>query len=147
MEYMGSALIALAVVLAVAIAAFSFEPANPLEPWLRLVSSYGTPRQPSQVSFTGQEVQFGGKRGGLKNLAIASKFDATVDEFGFWLTYKGPLPKDCPDTLKIPGTHIRYVARVGRQQVFELFASPPVTIGLGGELSDVLMQRCRPSAS
>lgn len=147
MEYMGSALIALAVVLVVAIAAFSFEPANPLEPWLRLVPSYGTPRQPSQVSFTDQEVQFGGKRGGLKNLAIAAKFDATVDEFGFWLTYKGPLPEDCPDTLKVPGTHVRYVARVGRQQVFELFASPPVTIGLSGELSDVLMRRCRPSAS
>ena len=144
---MGSAFIALAVVLVVAIAAFSFEPANPLEPWLRLVTSYGTPRQPSQVAFTDQEVQFGGKRGGLKNLAIAAKFDATVDEFGFWLTYKGPLPEDCTDTLKIPGTHVRYVARVGRQQVFELFASPPVTIGLSGELSDVLMQRCRPSVS
>ncbi len=147
MEYMGSAFIALAVVLVVAIVAFSFQPKNPLEPWLKLVQSYATGRQPSQVSFANQDVQFGGKRGGLKNLAIAAKFDATVDDFGFWLTYKGPLPEDCPDTLKIPGTHIRYISRVGRQQVFELFASPPVTMGVQGELGDVLIQRCQPSAS
>ena len=101
---MGSAFIALAVILVVAIAAFSFEPANPLEPWLRLVQSYGTGRAPSQVSFVDQEVTFGGKRGGLKKLSIAARFDATIDDFGFWLTYKGPLPDDCPDTIKIPGT-------------------------------------------
>lgn len=146
MEQMGSALIALAVILVVAIAAFSFEPANPLEPWLRLVQSYATPRQPSQVSFVDQEVQFGGKRGGLKNLAIAARFDATVDDFGFWLRYKGPLPEDCPDTLKIPGTHVRYLSKVGRQQVFELFASPPVAMGVQGELGEALMQRCRQSS-
>ena len=126
MEHMGSALIALAVVLVVAIAAFSFEPKNPLEMWVRLAQAYATNRQPSQVSYANQDVQFGGKRGGLKNIAIAAKFDATVDDFGFWLTYKGPLPEDCPDTVKIPGTHVRYISRVGRQQVFELFASPPV---------------------
>ena len=117
MEHMGSALIALAIVLVVAIAAFSFEPANPLESWLTLAQSYGTARQPSQASFTDQDIQFGGKRGGLKNLAIAAKFDATVDDFGFWLTYKGPLPEDVPNTHKIPGTHVRYLSRVGRQQV------------------------------
>ena len=147
MEQMGSALIALAIVLVVAIAAFSFEPANPLESWLRLAQSYGTARQPSQVSFTDQDIQFGGKRGALKNLAIAAKFDATVDDFGFWVTYKGPLPEEVPDTLKIPGTHVRYISRVGRQQVFELFSSPPVTIGVQGELGDVLIQRCQPAAS
>jgi hypothetical protein len=147
MEHMGSAFIALAVVLAVAIAAFSFKPANPLEPWLRLATSYATPRQPSQMAFVNQDVQFGGKRGGLKNLAIAAKFDATVDDFGFWLAFKGPLPEDCPATLKIPGTHVRYVSEVGNLQVFELFASPPVTIGVRGELGDALRQRCQPAAS
>jgi len=147
MEHMGSAFIALAMVFVVAIAAFAFEPANPLAPWLRLAESYATGRQPSQISFVDQDVQFGGKRGGLKNMAIAAKFDATVDDFGFWLTYKGPLPEGCEDTIKVPGTHIRYVSRVGRQQVFELFASPPVTVGVKGELGDVLMQRCQPAAS
>ncbi len=147
MEHMGSAFIALAVILAVAIAAFSYKPTNPLEPWLRLAQSYASNRQPSQVLYPGQDVQFGAGRGGLRSLAIAAKFDATIDDFGFWLTYKGPLPDDCPDTLKIPGTHIRYVARVGQQQVFELFASPPVTIGLRGELADELIKRCRSAAS
>ena len=88
---MGTAFIALAVVLVVAIAAFSFEPTNPLDPWLRLVQSYATPRQPSQVSFTDQEVQFGGKRGGLKNLAIAARFDATANASPGVVSPRSPL--------------------------------------------------------
>jgi len=142
MEYMGSALIALAVLLVVVIAAFSFEPANPLEPWLRLVRAYAAGGRAPQVSFADQDVQFGAKRGGLKNLAIAAKFDAAIDDFGLWLTYKGPLPEDCPATVKVPGTHIRFVSNGSRQQVFEVFASPPIKIGLRGELADELQQRC-----
>lgn len=147
MEYFGSALIALAVLLVVVIAAFSFDQANPLEPWLRLVQSYGTQRTPSQVSFANQDVRFGGKRGALKSLSIAAKFDVTIDDFGFWLTYKGPLPDGCAETVKVPGTHIRFVAQKGGQNVFDLYADPPVRIGLRGELGDILMERCRPSAS
>lgn len=147
MEYMGEAFIAVAVLLVVAIAAFSFEPKNPLEPWLRLAKSYGTERQPSQVSFTNQEVLFGAKRSGLKKLSIAAKFDATIDDFGFWLTYKGPLPDDASETIKIPGTHLRFVLQNGDQYVFDLFAEPPVTIALKGELGATLMQRCQPAAS
>lgn len=142
MEYLGSALIALAALLVVVIAAFSFQPANPLDPWLRMVKSYAAGTRAPKVAFADQDVQFGAKRSGLKNLAIAAKFDATIDEFGFWLTYKGPLPEDCPATVKIPGTHIRHVSSAGRQEVFEVFASPPIKIGLRGELADELQQRC-----
>lgn len=147
MEYLGSAFIAFAILLVVVIAAFSFEQANPLEPWLRLVQSYGTQRTPSQVSYIDQDVRFGGKRGSLKSLAIAAKFDATIDDFGFWLTYKGPLPEDCSDTVKVPGTHIRLVSQKGGQSVFDLYADPPVRVGVRGELGDMLIERCRPSAS
>ena len=147
MEYFGSAFIAFAILLVVVIAAFSFEQPNPLEPWLRLVQSYGTPRTPSQVSFVDQDVRFGGKRGSLKSLSIAAKFDATIDDFGFWLNYKGPLPEDCPDTVKVPGTHIRLVSQTGGQYVFDLYADPPVKVGVHGELGDKLMERCQPSAS
>ena len=147
MEYLGSALIALAVMLVVVVAAFSFEQANPLDPWLRLVQSYGTQRTPTQVSFVDQDVRFGGKRGGFRNLSIAAKFDATIDDFGFWLTYKGPLPEGCADTVKVPGTHIRPAAQKGGQYAFELYADPPVRVGLHGELGAALMERCQPSAS
>lgn len=147
MEYLGTALIALAVLLVVVIAAFSFEQANPLDPWLRLIQSYATPRAPSQVSYTDQDIRFGTKSGSLKSLAIAAKFDATIDDFGFWLTYKGPLPDEVPDTIKVPGTHIRFVAQKGGQRVFDLYADPPVKVGVSGELGDMLMERCQPSAS
>lgn len=147
MEYMGEAFIAVAVLLVVAIAAFSFEPANPLEPWLRLVRSYGTERQPSQVTFANQEVLFGAKRSGLKKLSIAAEFNATIDDFGFWLTYKGPLPEDAAETIKVPGTHVRFVLQNGDQYVFDLFAEPPVTVALKGELGATLMERCQSGAS
>lgn len=147
MEFMSEAFVVLAILLVVGVAAFSFEPANPLESWLRLAQSYGTGRQPSQVSFPGQDVLFGAKRGGLKKLSIAAEFDATVDDFGFWLTYKGPLPEDATETIKIPGTHVRFVLQNGDQYVFELFAEPPVTVAVKGELGATLMERCRPVAS
>jgi len=147
MEYFGSAFIALAVLLVVVIAAFSFEQANPLDPWLRLIQSYATSRAPSTVSYVDQDVRFGAKSGSLKSLAIAAKFDATIDDFGFWLTYKGPLPDEVPDTIKVPGTHIRFVGQKGGQHVFDLYSDPPVKVGVRGELGDVLMERCQPSAS
>ena len=147
MEYLGSALVALAVLLVVVIAAFSFEQTNPLDAWFRLIQSYGTPRAPSQVSFANQEIRFGTKASNLKNLAIAAKFDAALDDFGFWITYKGPLPDDVPDTVKIPGTHIRFAGQKGNEFVFDLFAEPPVKIGLRGELGGALMERCQPAAS
>ena len=147
MEYLGSALVALAVLLVVVIAAFSFEQTNPLDAWFRLIQSYATPRAPSQVSYPNQEIRFGSKAGNLKNLAIAAKFDATLDDFGFWITYKGPLPDEVPDTVKIPGTHIRFVRQKSNEFVFDLFAEPPVKIGVRGELGSALMERCQPSTS
>jgi len=143
MEYMGSAFIALAVLLAVVIAAFSYNPANPLEPWLRLVKSYAAGARAPKVSYPDQAVQFGARRGGLKDLAIAAKFDTTIDDFGLWLTYKGPLPADCPATVKIPGTHIRYLSGSGQKEIFEVYASPPVRMGVRGELAAELLQRSR----
>lgn len=147
MEFMSEAFVVLAILLVVGIAAFSFEPVNPLEPWLRLVQSYGTERQPSQVTFADQEVLFGAKRKGLKKLSIAAKFDATIDDFGFWLTYKGPLPDDAAETVKLPGTHVRFLLQNGDQYVFELFAEPPVAVALNGQLGAMLMERCQPAAS
>jgi len=147
MEHMSEIFIVLAVLLVVVVAAFSFEPANPLEPWLRLVQSYGTAREPSQVSFTNQEVLFGAKRGGLKKLSIAARFDSAIDDFGFWLTYNGPLPEDAAETVKVPGTHVRFVLQNGNQYVFELYAEPPVTIAVNDELGAALMERCQPATS
>jgi len=147
MEYLGSAFIALAILLVVVIAAFSFEQTNPLDSWLRLAQSYATPRAPSQVSYTHQDILFGAKSGSLRSLAIAAKFDATIDDFGFWIIYKGPLPDEVPDTVKIPGTHIRFVGQKGNQFIFDLFAEPPVKVGLHGELGSLLMDRCQPGAS
>jgi hypothetical protein len=147
MEYFGTAFIALAVLLVVVIAAFSYEQANPLDPWLRLIQSYATHRAPSKISYPDQDVRFGAKSGSLKSLSIAAKFDATIDDFGFWLTYKGPLPDEVPDTVKVPGTHIRFVAQKGNQYVFDLFAEPPVKIGVRDELGSTLRERCQPEVS
>ena len=60
MENLDSTLIVFAVLVAVAVAAVSFQPADPLEKWNRLVKSYGTSQQPQEVQFTGQSVAFGG---------------------------------------------------------------------------------------
>jgi hypothetical protein len=107
MEYLTEAFIAIAIIAVVAVAAVSFEPANPLAPWLRLADRYGTDRRPSQRTFTDVGVLFGSTRGALRPLTDFAKLDVELDDFGLWLIYKGPLPDDCAAGIKVPGTPCR----------------------------------------
>lgn len=144
MAYMTQAFIAIAVIAVVAIAAVSYQPKNPLAPWLKLAERYATDRRPSQVMFARQQVFFSEGRSGLKTLGEFASFDATIDDFGLWLIYTGGEPEDVPPAVKIPGTHVRYQQQKGSQYVFELYAEPPVTIAVRGDFGDELMRRCQP---
>ena len=147
MAYLTQAFIAIAVIAVVAIAAVSFEPANPLAPWLKLVERYATDRRPSQLTFTDVSVLFGSSRRGLKPLTDFGHFDIALDDFGLWLIYKGPLPDDCPAGIKIPGTHVRFVQQKGDQYQFDLFAEPPVRIAVPGEAGVTIQQKCQADAT
>ena len=142
MEYLSEILIVAAILVVVAVAAVSFEPANPLEPWLRLMQRYAAGQQPPGVSFPDQDVLFGSGRGRLKSMAIAAKFDATIDDFGLWINYKGPLPEDVASVIRIPGTHVRFSGQHGQHYLFELYAEPPVKMGVRCEFGETLMGRC-----
>ena len=85
MDYMGSTLVVLAILLVVTIAALSFEPVNPLQKWLGLAQRYATDRRPSAVQFPGERILFGSRRGRLKPLNEFVSFDVTIDDFGLWL--------------------------------------------------------------
>lgn len=145
MEYLSEILVVAAILVVVAVAAVSFEPANPLEPWLRLAQRYAAGQQPSSVSFPEQDVHFGSGRGRLKGMAIAAKFDATIDDYGLWISYKGPLPENVASVIKIPGTHVRFSGQHGQHFLFELYAEPPVKMGVRGEFGETLMRRCNPA--
>jgi hypothetical protein len=135
MEYLTEAFIAIAIIAVVAIAAVSFEPSNPLAPWLKLADRYGTDRRPSQRAFTDIGVLFFGK------------FDVELDDFGLWLIYKGPLPDDCAAGIKVPGTHVKFVKQKGDQYLFDLFAEPPVRIAMQGEPGAMIQQKCQGDAT
>jgi len=143
MAYLTQAFIAIAVIAVVAIAAVSFEPANPLAPWLKLVGRYATDRRPSQRTFTDVGILFGATRGALKALTDFGKFDVELDDFGLWLIYKGPLPDDCAAGIKIPGTHVRFIKQKGDQYLFDLFAEPPVRIAVQGGVGAMIHQKCQ----
>lgn len=145
MEYLGPTLVVFAILLVVTVAALSFEPANPFEKWLSLAQRYTTDRRPSGVQFPGERILFGGRRGGLKPLNEFVTFDVTIDDFGLWLVCHGIDEAEVPAALKIPGTHVRGRGEHGRHYLFELFAEPPVRIGLRGAAGEALQQRCRPS--
>jgi hypothetical protein len=145
MDYMGSTLIVFAILIAVAVAAVVFEPSNPLQRWVKLTEQYGTHDQPSQVQFTGQQISFGGQRGGLKPLNKFVSFDATIDEFGLWLVLKGAENPDITPAVRVPGTHVRPVGQRGRTMRFDLFAEPPVRIGVTGDLAKHLGEKTKPS--
>jgi hypothetical protein len=141
MDFLGPAFVVFAILIVVAIAAASFEPANPFEQWLRLAERYATGRRPSSVAFADQRMLFGGKRGRLKPLTPFVTIDATVDDFGLWLVCKGVEAEQFEPALKIPGTHIRAAGKHGKHYVFELFAEPPVRIAVQDALGQELVNR------
>ena len=141
MDFLGPAFVVFAILMVVAIAAVAFEPANPLEQWLRLAERYATERRPSEVQFPDQRMLFGGKRGRLKPLTPFVTIDATVDDFGLWLVCKGVEAEQFDPAVKIPGTHVRAAGTHGKHYVFELYAEPPVRIAVHGDLGQELANR------
>lgn len=141
MDFLGPAFVVFAILIVVAIAAVSFEPANPFEKWLQLAERYATERRPSQVEFADQRILFGGKRGRLKPLTPFVTIDATVDDFGLWLVCKGVEAENFDPALKIPGTHVRAAGEHGNRYLFDLYAEPPVRIAVQGDLGRVLSSR------
>lgn len=142
MEYIGPTLIVLAILIAVAVAAVAFEPANPFAKWLQLAKHYATPRRPSAVQYAEQKILFGGQKGRLTSLNEFVRFDVTIDDFGLWLVCKGIETDEVPLALKVPGTHVRFHGQHGRNYLFDLFAEPPVRIAVHGELGEALQRRC-----
>ena len=143
MQYRTEPCSANVVLAVVAIAAVSFEPRNPLAPWVKLVERYPTDRRPSQRTFTDVSVLFGSPRRAPRPLTDFGHFDVALDDFGLWFVYKGPLPDDCPAGIKIPGTHVRFVQQKGDQYLFDLFAEPPVRIAVPGEAGAAIQQKCQ----
>jgi hypothetical protein len=141
MEYIGPTFIVFAILIVVTIAAFSFEPANPLEAWIKLGERYQTSRRPSERQFTNLQLMFGVKR--LSRLNDFARFDAAIDDFGLWIVYGNSGQDDVPDALKIPGTHVRFRGEHGGQYLFELYAEPPVRMAAKGEFGEALKQRCQ----
>jgi hypothetical protein len=140
MEYLGPTFIVFAILLVVTIAAFSFEPANPLDAWFKLAERYQTGRRPSAIEFSDQSLLFGIKR--VRRLNDFARFDVTIDEFGLWIVYRNNDQDDVPSALKIPGTHVRFRGQHGQRYVFELYAEPPVRMAVRGNLGAALMQQC-----
>ena len=143
MGFLGPTFVVFAILVAVAIAAVAFEPANPLEKWLRLAERYATERRPSEVQFADQRMSFGGPRGRLKPLTPFVTIDATIDDFGLWLVCKGVEAEEFEPALKIPGTHVRAAGEHGKHYLFELYAEPPVRIAVQEALGRELLQRIR----
>jgi len=141
MDYLGPTFIVFGVLLVVMIAAISFQPANPLDAWLRLAERYQTPRRPSEIQFTNQALMFGLKR--VKRLNDFARFDATIDEFGLWIIYSNNPQDEVPSALKIPGTHVRFVGEHARKYLFDLYAEPPIRMAASGEFGATLRQRCQ----
>jgi hypothetical protein len=144
MEHLGSAIIVFAVLIGVAIAAIAFEPADPLQKWLKLTEQYGTSDRPSEIQFAGQTIHFGGRRGSLRLVNPSALFDATVDNVGLWLVLKGVDDTDVPSALRIPGTHIRPAGNRGSSYHFDLYAEPPVRMAVSGEFGAELHRKCLP---
>ena len=143
MSFLAPTLIVFAVLLVVAIAALSFEPADPFAAWIKLAERYATDRRPTSVQFSGQRIRFGTQRGKPKHLNSFVTFDTAIDDFGLWIICKGIDEEQFPAALKIPGTHVRFVAQKGNDYIVDLYAEPPVRMALHGEFGQALAGRSR----
>ena len=138
----GTILIVFVTLLVVTIAAISFEPANPLEGWLKLSERYATERRPTTIQFVDQKLLFGVGKGRVKGLTDFARFDATIDAFGLWIVFKNNPSDEVASVLKIPGTHVRFQGQHGQQHMFQLYAEPPVRLATRVEFGEALMQQC-----
>jgi hypothetical protein len=129
------------ILVAVAVAAVAFEPADPLENWKRLTERYGTSSWPGNPQFTMQQIHFGGPRGALKPLNPSATFDVEIDEFGLSLAGRGIGSEDSRDIVRVPGTHVRPAGKRKQGYVFKLYAEPPVRILVSGELGSELLRK------
>ena len=129
--------------LVVVIAALRFEPADPFAAWIKLAERYATDRRPSSVRFAGQRIRFGARRGKPKHLNSFVTFDTTIDDFGLWIVCNGIDEDQFPAALKIPGTHVRFVAEKRNEYVFDLYAEPPVRMAVHGEFGQLLAEQTR----
>ena len=145
MEFLSETLIVVVVLVAVAIAAVTFEAADPIEFWNRLAERYAADSRPDSARYAGQQILFGGPRGFLKPLSRDASFDVAIDDFGLWIAARGIDAQGAPLVIKIPGTHVRPAGRRGQGQVFELYAEPPVRIAVTGELAAELLQKSQPA--
>lgn len=143
MDFLAQTIIVFAILIVVAIAALSFEPADPFAAWIKLAERYGTARRPSAIQFTGQHIRFGGQRGKPKVLNAFVTYDATIDDFGLWIICKGIDEEQFPATLKIPGTHVRFLVEKGNEYLFDLYAEPPVRMSVRGDFGRALAERSR----
>ncbi len=141
MEYLSETIVVLMILVVVAVAAVSFEPADPLENWKRLIERYGTNGWPGNPQYTMQQIHFGGPRGGLKPLGPSATFDVEIDEFGLCLAARGIETEEGPDIVRIPGTHVRPAGKRKQGLVFKLYAEPPVRILVGGDLGSELLRK------
>lgn len=141
MEYLGETLTVFAILVAVAVAAVAFEPANPVDHWSRLAERYGTSDRPGNAQYPMQPVYFGGPRGALKPLAPNANFDIAVDDYGLWIAARGIDAGGVAPTLKIPGTHVKPAGKRKNGFLFKLYAEPPVRVLVGGELGSELLRK------
>ena len=141
MEFLGPSLIVFAILIGVAVAAVSFEPASPLKLWHKLMERYGTQESPPGVQFRNQVILFGGRRGALQPLNPVVRFDATLDDFGLWLVCREPENQEMQAAIKIPGTHLRPAKGLGRGYQFELYAEPPVRISVDADLGAAITKK------
>ncbi len=141
MAYLGPTLVVFAILIVVAIAAVSFEPANPMQQWMTLSERYATERRPTEIQFADQRLLFGGAKGRLKPLNPYVAFDVTLDDFGLWIVGKGINEDEFAVALKIPGTHVRAAGQHGNNHQFDLYAEPPVRISVPGELGAAIHAR------
>ena len=141
MEYFSETLVVLLILVAVAVAAVAFEPADPLDNWKRLTERYAANGWPGSPQFTMQQIHFGGPRGALKPLSESATFDVEIDDVGLCLAGRGIGAEDTPDIIRIPGTHVRPAGKRKQGYVFKLFAEPPVRILVSGELGSEMLRK------
>lgn len=133
MDFITSPLFVFLILAAVAIAAFSFEPAKFTGAWREIGALYASERLPTAPTFRDESIQIG--RDNFTHI------DAALDDEGFWMVFQGTTATNPPNCVLIPWDCVRFRQDKGDKQNFQIRGKNPIELLVSAELGTALQRR------
>jgi hypothetical protein len=133
MDFITSPVFVLLILVAVTIAAFSFEPAKFVGAWREIGALYESERLPTSLTFRDVSIKLGADD--------FAHIDAALDDEGFWMVFQGTTQGKAANCVLIPWDCVRFRQDKGDKQNFQIRGKNPIELMVSAELGTALQRR------